>query len=245
MHFQYDSITIFAIIKKMQMDQKAYTKMNEKLFLKKPDDFVLGRKIIENGLLLINKLGYEQFTFKKLASEIHTTEAGIYRYFENKHRLLIYLIALYWNIIDEKVQVISQTEQEPEKILEDILHVLVLSSNSDLDSWNMEEELHKLIIWEGAKTYHTRNVNDDNQNQLFKPYKDLCARISNIIIALNPHYPFPHSLVSSIIEISHAQKYFREHLPSLTDFNETKKNEQLISFLKTVLFGSIREYSTR
>lgn len=100
---------------KTQMDQKAYTKMNEKLFLKKPDDFVLGRKIIENGLLLINKLGYEQFTFKKLASEIHTTEAGIYRYFENKHRLLIYLIALYWNIIDEKVQVISQTEQEPEK----------------------------------------------------------------------------------------------------------------------------------
>ena len=111
--------------------------MNEKLFLKKPDDFVLGRKIIENGLMLINKLGYEQFTFKKLASEIHTTEAGIYRYFENKHRLLIYLIALYWNIIDEKVQVISQTEQEPEKILEDILHVLVMSSNSDLDSWNM------------------------------------------------------------------------------------------------------------
>jgi hypothetical protein len=119
-----------------------------------------------------------------------------------------------------------------------------MNSNSDFDSWNMEEELHKLIIWEGSKTYHTRNVNDDNQNQLFKPYKDLCARISNIIIALNPHYPFPHSLVSSIIEISHAQKYFREHLPSLTDFNETKKNEQLISFLKTVLFGSIREYST-
>jgi AcrR family transcriptional regulator len=223
------------------MDQTAFSKMNEKLFLKNPDDYVLGRKIIENGLLLINKLGYEQFTFKKLASEIHTTEAGIYRYFENKHRLLIYLIALYWKIIDEKVQVISQTEQEPEKILEEILHILVMSSSSDLDAWNMEEELHKLIIWEGAKTYHTRNVNDDNQNQLFKPYKDLCARISNIIIALSPQYPFPHSLVSSVIEISHTQKYFREHLPSLTDFNETKKNEQLISFLKTVLFGAIRK----
>ena len=226
------------------MDQTACTKINEKLFLKNPEEHILGRKIINQGLLLINKLGYEQFTFKKLASEIHTTEAGIYRYFENKHRLLIYLIALYWNIIDEKVQVISQTDQEPEKILEEILHVLVMNSNYDLDSWDMEEELHKLIIWEGAKTYHTRNVNDDNQNQLFKPYKDLCARISNIIIALNPHYPFPHSLVSSIIEISHAQKYFREHLPSLTDFNETKKDEQLISFLKTVLFGSIREYPT-
>lgn len=40
---------------------------------------------------MIYKTGYEAFTFKKLAEDIGTTEAGIYRYFENKYKLLVYL----------------------------------------------------------------------------------------------------------------------------------------------------------
>ena len=52
-------------------------KMNEKLFLRNPEDSVLGKKIVKNGLLLINKLGFEEFTFKKLSIEISTTEASI------------------------------------------------------------------------------------------------------------------------------------------------------------------------
>ena len=37
----------------------------------------------------------EEFTFRKLAQKINTTEASVYRYFENKHRLLIYILAWY------------------------------------------------------------------------------------------------------------------------------------------------------
>ena len=72
-------------------------KMNDKLFLRNPEDSLLGKRIVSQGLVLINKLGFEDFTFKKLAAEIETTEASIYRYFENKHRLLVYLITWYWS----------------------------------------------------------------------------------------------------------------------------------------------------
>ena len=62
--------------------------LNEGLYVKEPQDSELGRKIIKHSILLIDKLGFESFTFKKLANEIQSTEASIYRYFENKHLLL-------------------------------------------------------------------------------------------------------------------------------------------------------------
>ncbi|MBL7759004.1 MAG: helix-turn-helix transcriptional regulator, partial [Chitinophagaceae bacterium] len=59
--------------------------MNTKLFLRDPEQSVLGRSIIQHSINMIHKVGFEDFTFKKLAQEIGTTEASIYRYFENKH----------------------------------------------------------------------------------------------------------------------------------------------------------------
>jgi hypothetical protein len=116
-----------------------------------------------------------------------------------------------------------------------------MNFNENKDSSAIENELHKLIIWEGAKTYYTRHVNHDNENQLFKPYKDLCARISLVINEVNIAYPYSHSLASSLIEIAHSQKYFRDHLPSLTDFNETENDESLIQFLNSLIWGAIRK----
>ena len=222
------------------MAETVLFKMNEKLYLKNPEAHVLGRKIIKEGLLLINNIGYEQFTFKKLAVKIDTTEAGIYRYFENKHRLLIYLITWYWNFIEVKVQSVLNDAQNTENKLKSIVEILVENENDLPDSTMPEKELHQLIVLEGSKTYHTRNVNHDNENQLFKPYKDLCARIAEVIHEYNPHYPFSHSLASSLIELAHSQKYFRDYLPSLTDFNQTKNNQSLIQFLESILFGAIR-----
>ncbi|HEX5023975.1 MAG TPA: TetR family transcriptional regulator, partial [Agriterribacter sp.] len=57
-------------------------KMNEALFLRNPEKSELGKKIIQHSIQLIYKNGFEVFTFKKLAEDIGTTEAGIYRYFE-------------------------------------------------------------------------------------------------------------------------------------------------------------------
>lgn len=69
--------------------------INEGLFLKDPGSSELGIEILFNSVVLLDELGFEQFTFKKLAQKIKSTESSIYRYFENKHKLLLYLCALY------------------------------------------------------------------------------------------------------------------------------------------------------
>lgn len=216
-------------------------KMNEKLFLRNPEESVLGKKIVKNGLILINKLGFEEFTFKKLSVEISTTEASIYRYFENKHRFLVYLINWYWSYIEYKVVFYINNINNPETKLKTIIKLLVeepanKSLNSDFIS---ENEAYKLIMWEGSKSYLTRNVSKDNKDRLFKPYKDLCERISLIIKEHNPKYKFAHSMASTLVEMAHSQKFFMQNLPALTDFTKEDGDKKIITFLESLIFSSI------
>ena len=74
--------------------------VNGGLYLKEPQNSTLGRKILKYSIILIDKSGFEAFTFKKLAEEIQSTEASIYRYFKNKHILLLYLFNWYWEWVN-------------------------------------------------------------------------------------------------------------------------------------------------
>ena len=56
--------------------------VNPRLTLKDPLSSEIGNRILREGLKLMNELGFEAFTFKKLAQDIGSTEATIYRYFE-------------------------------------------------------------------------------------------------------------------------------------------------------------------
>ena len=71
------------------MKLEVQIKMNASLYLRDPEQSELGKNIIKFSIELIHKHGFEAFTFKKLAEAIGTTEAGVYRYFENKHKLLV------------------------------------------------------------------------------------------------------------------------------------------------------------
>jgi len=77
--------------------------LNERMYLKNPESSDLGRSIVSLGIDLIDELGFEAFTFRKLAQKIGTTEASIYRYFESKQRLLIYLSSWYWRWVDYRL----------------------------------------------------------------------------------------------------------------------------------------------
>ena len=63
------------------------------MFLRNPDSTELGQKIIKNSVRLIDKLGFEDFTFKKLADEIQSTEASVYRYFPEGRSDLLAAVA--------------------------------------------------------------------------------------------------------------------------------------------------------
>ena len=79
---------------------KLRLKINQDIFLKDPETTELGNHILESGLEMIDQLGLESFTFKKLAVQLQTAESSIYRYFENKHKLLIYFTNYYWALLE-------------------------------------------------------------------------------------------------------------------------------------------------
>ncbi|NQY67845.1 MAG: TetR/AcrR family transcriptional regulator, partial [Flavobacteriales bacterium] len=72
-------------------------RVNNSIYLKDPESSDLGKNILGGGIDMIDEIGFEDFTFKKLAKEIGSTEASVYRYFESKHKLLLYIISWYWS----------------------------------------------------------------------------------------------------------------------------------------------------
>ncbi|MBP8193679.1 MAG: TetR/AcrR family transcriptional regulator [Chitinophagales bacterium] len=224
------------------MEIQLQIKMNEKLFLRNPDQTELGKKIMLHSIQLIHKSGFESFTFKKLAEDIGTTEAGIYRYFENKHRLLIYITAWYWSWLEYRVVFNTSNIKDPIVKLKKAIQLLATTVEDDIrTSYVNESILHQIIIAEGTKAYLTKHVSEDNKDQLFKPYKDLCAKIGDIILECNPKYKYPKSLSSTIIEMAHFQNFFMNNLPSLTDFGKTKDESAIVSFLENLVFSAIKK----
>jgi AcrR family transcriptional regulator len=217
-------------------------KLNEGLFLRNPEGTELGKNIIKHSIQLIYKNGIEGFTFKKLAEDIGTTEAGIYRYFENKHKLLIYLTSWYWSWVESQISFHTDNIKDPVVKLKRIITLLAATVEDDEQSGYVNESLlHQIVIAEGSKAYLTKQVEDDNKQQFFKPYKDLCAVIGNIILECSPQYKYPKSLASTIIEIAHFQNFFMNNLPSLTDFGKTKRDSEIIAYLNDLVFSSINK----
>lgn len=214
---------------------------NEKLAIRSPESTVLGQKIVRQGLLLMHQLGYEQFTFRKLAEEIHTTEAGVYRYFENKHKFLLYLLSWYWNYLEFSVVVALQNISDPHRQAEKIIHLICSIPSADWpDTAGLDRTaLYQVAIAEGRKSYLTKEVDDINKDQLFKPYKDLCGRIASVFSACNPGYPYPRALASTVLEVAHFQPYFQQHLPSLTDIKGIETAHSMVHFLQDMVFASL------
>jgi len=216
--------------------------MNEKLFLRNPEYTELGKKLIQHSINLIHKKGFEDFTFKKLAEDVGTTEASVYRYFENKHKLLIYITSWYWGWLEYRVSFTTNNITDPTVRLKKVIELLATTVEDDISTAHVNESiLYQIIIAEGSKTYLTKHVTEDNKDQFFKPYKDLCALISEFILDFNPKYKYPHSLASTIIEMAHLQNFFMHHLPALTDFGKNKDESQVLSFLEDLVFKSIKK----
>jgi len=219
------------------MDFKLSFAINSAIYLRDPEGTELGKKIVKSSIDLINTLGFENFTFKKLAVEVGTTEATIYRYFTNKHRLLLYIITWYWCYIDFLLDFQLQNVSDPQQKLKTVIYLLThelpeSSGNLDYD----KKKLNQIVISESSKVYLVKDVKEINKNEVFKPYKELCAKIAQVISLYNPAYAYPKSLSSTIIETAHYQQFFSEHLPRLTDVQERSKNEFTALFLEDLVF---------
>ena len=216
-------------------------KMNPSLYLRDPEQSELGKNIIKHSIQLIHDTGFEAFTFKKLAESIGTTEAGVYRYFENKHKLLVYIISWYWRWLDFQIGYQTKNLTNPVSKLKKVITILATTVEDDLMTGHVDESiLHQILISEGSKAFLTKQVNQDNKQEYFKPYKDLCNTVGEIILECNPKYKYPHSLASTIIEMAHLQNFFMNHLPSLTDFSKSEDEKEIIKYLEDLVFNTIR-----
>ena len=198
--------------------------LNEKLYLKDPQETTLGKNIIKDSILLIEEIGFEAFTFKKLALKMSSTEASVYRYFENKHMLLLYLVCWYWEWVSFLIDMNTRNIMDPKERLRIIIHTLIFASkeNPSIEYVN-ESVLHRLIISEGSKAYHIKSVDQENKEGFFKDYKALTAKVAGVISEIDPDFPFPRALASNLFEMANNHIYFAQHLPRLTDV--TVENE--------------------
>ncbi|MDT8413212.1 MAG: helix-turn-helix domain-containing protein [Vicingaceae bacterium] len=215
-------------------------KINENIFLKNPESSELGKKIIAGSIDLINKMGFEAFTFKKLGQAIGSTEASIYRYFESKHKLLLYLNCWYWSWTEYKMMFGLANISSPEERLRKAILLLTQEVVEDNSFMHINElKLNQIVISESSKAYLTKEVDQDNKLGAYTVQKQLVQRVSDIILEINPTYKYPHMLISTVIEGAHLQRYFAEHLPRLTDTSD--KDDYITSFYTELVFKAIEK----
>ncbi|MCO4779669.1 MAG: TetR/AcrR family transcriptional regulator [Flavobacteriaceae bacterium] len=193
----------------------------EGVFIKDPETSVLGKNIITQGMELIHEMGFDGFTFKKLGTHIGSNESSIYRYFENKHKFLLYLSSWYWAWVEYNLVMETHSITDPkEKIIQ---AVTVLTRKVDNDSSNTPINLvliHKIMISEFSKSFLTKSVDQENEQGLFVVYKRVHSRLQGFIKVANPSYNFSASLANTILAGVLQQYYYKDHFPSLTDCSD-------------------------
>jgi len=196
--------------------------VNEKIYVKDPESSILGKKIIKESILLIDEIGFEYFTFKKLGQKIESNESSIYRYFENKHKLLLYLSSWYWSWMEYKMVFATQNVSDAFEKLAKAITIVTEKIEDDHTTEHINELiLNRIIISEFTKTLHTKEVDEENKEGFFIIYKRVINRIATLILEVNPEFEFSKSLASSVVEGALHQHFIKNHLASITDCNQT------------------------
>lgn len=209
----------------------------DKIFIKDPESSDLGKRIVQNSIELIDEIGFDSFTFKKLGLKIGSNESSIYRYFESKHKLLLYLTSWYWSWIEYQLVFLTHNISTPDKQLQKAIEVVTKTIETDATHLHIDEvKLNKIIVNEYSKSYLTKEVDLENKEGYFIVYKRLVSRLKDMIININPEYMYASSLASTIVEGALHQHYLRDHFKSITDCNDTITPTD---FFKDLVFKTI------
>ncbi|KQS47905.1 MULTISPECIES: TetR/AcrR family transcriptional regulator [Flavobacterium] len=216
----------------------AYLKIqvNPKIYLKDPQTSKLGRKIVQESIKLIDEVGFDNFTFKKLGERIGSNESSLYRYFENKHKLLVYLSSWYWSWMEYRIVFATANISDPSEKLRQAITLVTEQIKDDASTDYIDESvLNRIIIAEFTKTFLTKEVDEENKEGFFLIYKQVINRIVAMIIDLNPDFPYPKSFASSIVEGSLHQHFIKDHFKTITDCNEKVSPTDFYLYLITSL----------
>ena len=213
--------------------------VNEKLYIKDPESSALGKNIIEHSILMIDEMGFDHFNFKKLGATINSNESSIYRYFENKHKLLLYLATWYWGWVEYRMVFATNGISDPVKKLEKGVEILTQNVEEDSTISHVNEVvLNRIIINEYSKSYLVKEINQEDKDSFFIVCKRLVNRLSEMITAVDATYPYPISLASNVMEGSLHQYFLKEHFPTLTNCNKTITPTE---FFKDLIFRTLNK----
>lgn len=203
-------------------------------YLRDPQETKLGVSIIQNSIELMEEIGFEAFTFKKLAVKMESTETSIYRYFESKNQLLLFLYAWYWAWVNYRVETTTQYLNDVESKLKAAIKILISHTEEDEKFQFINEiKLRQIIENEGIKSILTKRIEEINKAGAFENYKKLVGTLVQWLLVIRPDYPHPNMLITTIIEGAHIQHFFAEHLTSLT--NNGKEKDSVEQFFLILL----------
>ena len=194
------------------------------IYLKNPESSILGKNLIVHSIDLIDDIGFEEYNFKKLSQSAGTTEATVYRYFENKHKILLYLTSWYWSWVEYQLVLRNSNLGSLELKLQNAIQSLCTPEIALKENNYDITKLFNIVCHESSKSYMIKNVDELNKDGVYYNYKKIVAIISEIILEIDPAYPYPHTLVTTIIEGIHHQVFFGKHLPALTEKKITNGN---------------------
>ncbi|WP_075342337.1 TetR/AcrR family transcriptional regulator [Tenacibaculum agarivorans] len=204
----------------------------EGIYLKNPESSTLGKKIVENSIILIEEIGFENFNFKKLGTKIGSNESSIYRYFESKHKLLIYLSSWYWRWLEYQLVIETFSIKDAKEKVIKAVEIVTRTTQEDQNFSHINEVLlNKIIINENSKSYLTKSVDSENKEGYFLPYKRVVRRLAEIISEYNKDYEYPLSLASSITEGALHQQFMKQHFTTITNCNESVTPTQFYTHL--------------
>ncbi|MEJ2114358.1 MAG: TetR/AcrR family transcriptional regulator [Flavobacteriaceae bacterium] len=193
----------------------------DKIFIKDPESSKLGKRIIEYSILLIDEIGFDSFTFKKLGQKIGSNESSIYRYFESKHKLLLYLSSWYWAWLEYQLVFATHNVSDANEKLDKAIEIVTRTIEKDSNFSHIDEVvLNRIIINENSKSYLTKEVDLENKEGYFVIYKRLINRMKDMILQINPKYSYALSLASTIVESALHQHFLKEHFQSITNCND-------------------------
>lgn len=135
--------------------------------------------------------------------------------------------------------------KDPSEKIKQVINTLTTASFVNKDIPFIDEEvLHRIVIREGAKAYHYKKIDDENEYGFFLSYKNLCKKISQIFLEINPNYKYPKSLASTLVESCNNNIYFAKHLPRLTDVEASvgivKMKEQIFEMLYDMVIANLK-----
>lgn len=212
--------------------------VNSKIYIKDPETSDLGRRIIQHSISLIDEVGFDSFTFKKLGERIGSNESSIYRYFESKHKLLVYLSSWYWSWMEYRIVFATANITDPFEKLKKAVTLVTEPIRDDANTDYIDESiLNRIIIAEFTKTFLTKEVDEENKEGFFLIYKRVVNRVVDMIYECSPDFPYPKSLASSIVEGSLHQHFIKDHFKTITDCNEKVGPTDFYLYLVTAIIN--------